>query len=987
MNSAPGASADAPLVSIVIPVFNGARYLAEAIDSALAQSHQNIEVIVVDDGSDDGGATAAICEDYGDQIRYFRKPNGGVASALNFGISKMSGSYFSWLSHDDRYLPDKVRMQLEMVLEHPEPVVVFGDAFVINPDGKRRWQTRLGERWRPEFDPRWLALEGRLSGCTLLIPRVCFEQCGMFDEGRPTVQDLELWYRIGSRYRFVFCPVAVVESRVHPDQGSAIDWHKDEAALTLIDLFKRSMGEGSALRSDDTPGTTTYRFWRHNIRGAYPGLRRFCERLRLQGRQRCRVVVADAGADEPGRVAGSLVDAGFREVSVVGRTLTRSTIGPTAPDDAPGSFGSPPYRDLSADLSELAGDEIVVLGFGDGASLDSLAAEIDRVVGREADAVIWPASGGKESRLAARTSALRAALDRLGGTDTLGLPQELAMVGSTALYRAPPPTHPGKAAAASRLASEAPSPGAEPRIVEATPPPAIVLAGSEAAADPQVFGAVPQIVAESRPRPGTERVRRLLSKPAVGRAVVSLAMGLHRYGPNRLSRRAVTGVEWIYCARGRIDPSWYILSYPEVRAAGWHPSLHYLSRGWREGKDPSSRFSTTLNAAYLPAPGYLNPLTRSAFAGRSFVAGYSGSIPTPPASAMPETDTTPPGDGRPEGATSAVAASAAPAAPRLAATEPKQRALLILSDGSPDAEAWSRALAQAARRRTLVWRATLRDGAVRGAVDALGNMLDLSAQGMIRVEGASIPLSELVGRLKIIGSVREQDVDVLLSSGQVPYHMLPLSLSDVEERGDLLRRAARIFAPSRAAKHIVDERLGGDAILMRPPDFAAAVRFPVSAFEIAPGEAVRVLAVAGAMSSADVIGEVARRLRRDRVEMVGTGPGSHRALPWSTDMQIIDMVGALDPHLIWLHADADFCAPCALVDVLRMGRPTIVSGAAVNWEGLSGRARSWNMTEHDPSAIATLIRGLAAGNSAAPKGPAGGEDASLDRLPIEELLS
>lgn len=413
MSSAPGASADAPLVSIVIPVFNGARYLAEAIDSALAQSHQNIEVIVVDDGSDDGGATAAICKDYGDQIRYFRKPNGGVASALNFGISKMSGSYFSWLSHDDRYLPDKVRMQLEMVLEHPEPVVAFGDAFVINPDGKRRWQTRLVERWRPEFDPRWLALEGRLSGCTLLIPRVCFEQCGLFDEARPTVQDVELWYRIGSRYRFVFCPIALVESRVHPDQGSAIDWHKDEAALTLIDLFKRSMQSDDPLASTDVPGTPHYRFWRQHICCSYPGLRRFSERLRLQERQRCRVAVVDSGSDETGRVAGSLIDAGFRDVSVVGRTLTRSTLRPIVPDGAAGSFGTAPSRDLSAYLSDLSGDDVVVLGFGDGASLENLACEMDRVVGHEAVAVIWPAIDGSGTRLVAWVAVLRAALERL----------------------------------------------------------------------------------------------------------------------------------------------------------------------------------------------------------------------------------------------------------------------------------------------------------------------------------------------------------------------------------------------------------------------------------------------------------------------------------------------------------------------------------------------------------------------------------------------
>ena len=101
-----------PLVSIVIPVYNGANFLAEAIDSALAQTYRNLEVIVVNDGSTDGGATERIACSYGDKIRYFSKPNGGVSSALNLGIEKMKGEYFSWLSHDDLYAPDKIENQV-----------------------------------------------------------------------------------------------------------------------------------------------------------------------------------------------------------------------------------------------------------------------------------------------------------------------------------------------------------------------------------------------------------------------------------------------------------------------------------------------------------------------------------------------------------------------------------------------------------------------------------------------------------------------------------------------------------------------------------------------------------------------------------------------------------------------------------------------------------------------------------------------------------
>ena len=97
-----------PLVSIIIPVYNGSNYLKKAIDSALSQTYKNIEIIVVNDGSKDDGATEQVALSYGDKINYYLKENGGVSSALNFGISKMKGDYFSWLSHDDEYTQTKI---------------------------------------------------------------------------------------------------------------------------------------------------------------------------------------------------------------------------------------------------------------------------------------------------------------------------------------------------------------------------------------------------------------------------------------------------------------------------------------------------------------------------------------------------------------------------------------------------------------------------------------------------------------------------------------------------------------------------------------------------------------------------------------------------------------------------------------------------------------------------------------------------------------
>ncbi len=83
-----------PLVSIIIPVYNGSNFLSQSIDCALAQSYENKEIIVINDGSTDSGESEKIALSYGDRIRYYHKENGGVSSALNFAFHKMNGEYF-----------------------------------------------------------------------------------------------------------------------------------------------------------------------------------------------------------------------------------------------------------------------------------------------------------------------------------------------------------------------------------------------------------------------------------------------------------------------------------------------------------------------------------------------------------------------------------------------------------------------------------------------------------------------------------------------------------------------------------------------------------------------------------------------------------------------------------------------------------------------------------------------------------------------------
>ena len=102
-------------VTIVIPVYNGSNFMKVAIDSAIAQTYDNKEILVINDGSTDNGETEKIALSYGNKIRYIKKENGGVATALNLAIKEMKGDYLSWLSHDDIYKPYKIEKQIETI--------------------------------------------------------------------------------------------------------------------------------------------------------------------------------------------------------------------------------------------------------------------------------------------------------------------------------------------------------------------------------------------------------------------------------------------------------------------------------------------------------------------------------------------------------------------------------------------------------------------------------------------------------------------------------------------------------------------------------------------------------------------------------------------------------------------------------------------------------------------------------------------------------
>lgn len=205
-----------PMVSIVIPVYNGSNFLREAISSALSQTYKNIEVIVVNDGSTDD--TEEIALSFGDRIRYFAKENGGTSTALNLAIENMRGDYFSWLSHDDLYYPNKVERNVEALskLENKDTIIISDlDGMT---DHTKTFRTALFQEHRDEYPSRndfWLypVVYNKTHGCTHLISKKVFETVGMFDVDELVAHDFEFYYRAFAKFPHYYINEQLVTAR------------------------------------------------------------------------------------------------------------------------------------------------------------------------------------------------------------------------------------------------------------------------------------------------------------------------------------------------------------------------------------------------------------------------------------------------------------------------------------------------------------------------------------------------------------------------------------------------------------------------------------------------------------------------------------------------------------------------------------------------------------------------------------------------------
>jgi hypothetical protein len=217
-----------PLVSIIVPSYQQAKYLRNAIDSVLGQDYAPLEVLVLDGGSSDG--SREILESYGKKIWYRSHADGGQCSAINEGFERSRGEIVAWLNSDDFYYPGAIAHAVEMLTRNPEAALVYGEGNLVAEDGSVMWRF-------PETVPFDL---WRLANHSdyILQPTVFFRREALFAGGLLAEDlnwglDWDLWIRLGKRFPFCYTERLLAASRIYGDTKTATGGYR-----RLLEIFR-----------------------------------------------------------------------------------------------------------------------------------------------------------------------------------------------------------------------------------------------------------------------------------------------------------------------------------------------------------------------------------------------------------------------------------------------------------------------------------------------------------------------------------------------------------------------------------------------------------------------------------------------------------------------------------------------------------------------------------------------------------------------------
>jgi glycosyltransferase involved in cell wall biosynthesis len=243
-------------VSIVVPAYNVAPYLADAIDSVLAQTHAAHEIIVVDDGSPD--ASADIASRYGARVRLIRQRNRGIGAARNRGAAAATGDWLVFLDGDDVLEPDALAKQLDVAYRNPESVLVAGDGEQFNDEGVVApsiiggpLAARLALSGPGELSGRFhldlIAHNAFTTTGQAMVARAAFESVGGFLQRREWSEDWDMWLRLSRRWPVTLHRGRVLRYRVRSESLSGADAERPiRWSIWRVPVIRRHLADASA---------------------------------------------------------------------------------------------------------------------------------------------------------------------------------------------------------------------------------------------------------------------------------------------------------------------------------------------------------------------------------------------------------------------------------------------------------------------------------------------------------------------------------------------------------------------------------------------------------------------------------------------------------------------------------------------------------------------------------------------------------------------
>ncbi len=222
-----------PKVSVIIPTYNRLRMLKEAVDSVLAQDFEDMELIVVDDGSADG--TGEEMKRYGGRVKLIQHSESrGVSAARNRGILHARGKYIAFLDSDDLWVKGKLKIQVAFLDDNPHYPLCYTDEIWIRK-GKRVNPMVKHAKYSGWIFEKCLPL-CIISPSSAMMRKTLFSRVGLFDEALPVCEDYDFWLRVSARFPIFFIDRKLIIKRGgHPDQLSQKSWGNDRCRVIALE--------------------------------------------------------------------------------------------------------------------------------------------------------------------------------------------------------------------------------------------------------------------------------------------------------------------------------------------------------------------------------------------------------------------------------------------------------------------------------------------------------------------------------------------------------------------------------------------------------------------------------------------------------------------------------------------------------------------------------------------------------------------------------